>query len=394
MPRSQQKLTFAELRVGVFMLVALVVTAFVILNSSGSFNFFEKKMHLKARFVAADGLHPGGEVQLAGVSIGKVDDVIFLPPDMPNGDRIEATLTIVKTLDKKPISELIRTDSVAQLVATSVLGNDKMINITPGSSKGEPITENAVLQSSAAISMNQLTETGNELLAQINKMAVPATEILDKANNGRGTMGRLLNDESLYNNLDATVRELKRSVDLINSGKGSAGKLLNDPTVYNNLNKTVSQLQAISNDLRAGRGSAGKFLNDEALYSETRSAVAELRVSAQKISQIADDVKAITADLNAGRGSAGRLLKDDKLYNDTQEAVTRFNSTAAKLDAILADARAGRGSLGKILTDETLYNNVSVASNNIATFTGNANVLIDDFRKNPKKYLTIQLKIF
>src|SRR6478672_11830350 len=196
MPRSQQKLTFAELRVGVFMLVALVVTAFVILNSSGNFNFFEKKMHLKARFVAADGLHPGGEVQLAGVSIGKVDDVVFLPPDMPNGERIEATMSVVKTLDKKPISDLIRGDSVAQLVTTSVLGNDKMINITPGLSKGEPITENAVLPSNAAISMNQLTETGNELLAQINKMAVPATEILDKANSGQGTIGRLVNDET------------------------------------------------------------------------------------------------------------------------------------------------------------------------------------------------------
>lgn len=394
MPRSQQKLTFAELRVGIFMLVGLVVTAFVILNSSGNFNFFEKKMHLRARFVAADGLHSGGEVQLAGVSIGKVDDVIFLPPDMPNGERIEATLTVVRTLDKKPISELIRTDSVAQLVATSVLGNDKMINITPGTGKGDPIQENAVLQSSAAISMNQLTETGNELLAQINKMAVPATEILGKANSGQGTIGRLVNDESLYTNLDATVRDLKATVDRINTAKGSAGKLINDPTLYNNLNKTVEQLQAISTDIRAGRGSAGKFINDEQLYNETRAAVAELRTSAQKISQIADDVKAITADLNAGRGSAGKLLKDDKLYNDTQDAVNHINSTAAKLDAILADARAGRGSLGKILNDETLYNNVSVASANIANFTGNANVLIDDFRKNPKKYLTIQLKIF
>jgi phospholipid/cholesterol/gamma-HCH transport system substrate-binding protein len=394
MPRSQQKLTFAELRVGVFMLVALVVTAFVILNSSGNFNFFEKKMHLKARFIAADGLHSGAEVQLAGVSIGKVDDVVFLPPDMPNGERIEATMSVVKTLDKKPISDLIRSDSVAQLVTTSVLGNDKMINITPGTSKGEPITENAVLQSNAAISMNQLTETGNELLAQINKMAVPATEILDKANGGQGTIGRLVNDESLYTNLDTTVRELKATVDRINTGKGSAGKLLNDPTLYNNLNKTVEQLQAISTDIRAGRGSAGKFLNDEQLYNETRAAVAELRVSAEKISQIADDVKVITGDLNAGRGSAGKLLKDEKLYNDSQEAVARFNSMAAKFDAILGDARAGRGSLGKILTDETLYNNVSVASGNIANFTGNANVLIDDFRKNPKKYLTIQLKIF
>ncbi|MFL6373335.1 MAG: MlaD family protein, partial [Pyrinomonadaceae bacterium] len=352
------------------------------------------KMHVKARFIAADGLHPGGDVQLAGVSIGKVDDVVFLPPDMPNGDRIEATLSVVKTLDKKPISELIRSDSVAQLVATSVLGNDKMINITPGTGKGAPIEENAVLQSSAAISMNQLTETGNELLAQINKMAVPATEILDKANRGEGTIGRMVNDESLYTNLDATVRDLKATVNRINSGQGSAGKFLNDPSVYNNLNKTVEQLQAISNDLRAGRGSAGKFLKDEAVYAETRSAVAELRVSAEKISQIADDVKAITSDLNAGRGSAGKLLKDEKLYNDTSDAVARFNSTAAKLDAILGDARSGRGSLGKILNDEALYNNVTIASGNIANFTGNANVLIDDFRKNPKKYLTIQLKIF
>ena len=394
MPRSQQKLTFAELRVGIFMLVALVVTAFVILNSSGNFNFFEKKIHLKARFISADGLHSGAEVQLAGVSIGKVDDVVFLPPDMPNGERIEATMSVVRVLDKKPISDLIRSDSVAQLVTTSVLGNDKMINITPGTGKGSPIEEGAVLQSNAAISMNQLTETGNELLAQINKMSVPATEILDKANKGEGTIGRLVNDESLYNNLDATVRELKTTVDHINSGQGSAGKLLNDPTLYNNLNKTVDQLQAITTDLRNGHGSAGKLLNDEALYTETRAAVAELRVSAQKISQIADDVKGITADLNAGRGSAGKLLKDEKLYNDTAEAVTRFNSTAAKLDAILGDARAGRGSLGKILNDETLYNNVSIASGNIANFTGQGTLLLDDFRKNPKKYLTIQLKIF
>ena len=79
MPRRNQKLTFSELRVGIFMLSALVITGFLILNSSGNFNPFEKKMRLKARFVSADGLHSGADVQLAGVSIGKVEDVKFLP---------------------------------------------------------------------------------------------------------------------------------------------------------------------------------------------------------------------------------------------------------------------------------------------------------------------------
>src|SRR5436190_13261630 len=142
MPRRQQKLTLSELRVGIFILAALLVTGFLILNSSGNFNPFEKKMHLKTRFESADGLHSGADVQLAGVSIGKVDQVKFLPPDAPEGERIETTLLVSQTFDGRPITEMIRSDSTAQLVATSVLGNDKMINITPGTSKGTPFDTN------------------------------------------------------------------------------------------------------------------------------------------------------------------------------------------------------------------------------------------------------------
>src|SRR5688572_9852073 len=127
MPRRNQKLTLSELRVGIFMLAALLITGFLILNSSGSFNPFESRMNLKARFKSADGLHKGADVQLAGVSIGKVEDVKFLPPDSPEGERIEATLSVVDEFEDKPISELIRNDSTAQLVGTSVLGNDKLI---------------------------------------------------------------------------------------------------------------------------------------------------------------------------------------------------------------------------------------------------------------------------
>lgn len=401
MPRSNQKLTFSELRVGIFMLSALLITGFLILNSSGNFNPFEKKTRLKARFISADGLHTGADVQLAGVSIGKVEDVKFLPPDAPGGERIEATLAVVQVLDKKPITELIRSDSAAQLVATSVLGNDKMINITPGTSKGSPVDENAVLASSAAIGLNQLTATGNDLLTQINKLAVPANEILTKANQGEGTLGRVINDESLYHSLDgavsetrATMTRLQTTIDRLNRGDGSAGKLLNDPTLYDNLNKTVSRLEAISSDIKAGRGSAGKFVNDDALYNETRNAVAELRISAEKISAIADDVKSITTDIKEGKGTAGKIFRDEKLYDETKEALTRFRATTARIESLIADAQAGKGTIGRLITDETLYNSINQTAANVATFTGEGTKLLDDFRKNPKKYLRIKLAIF
>ncbi|MBX3292649.1 MAG: MCE family protein [Acidobacteria bacterium] len=401
MPRRNQKITVSDLRVGIFVLAALLLTAFLILNSTGSFNPFEKKMRLKARFVSADGLHPGADVQLAGVSIGKVESVRFLEPDSEEPERIEATLTVAQELDRKPISELIRTDSAAQLVATSVLGNDKMINISPGTSNGTPITENALLKSSASISLNQLTSTGNDLLTQMKKLAAPANEIMQKANRGDGTLGRIINDEQLYESLEASIDEirgtmqrLQTTVDKVNRGEGTAGRLFNDPSLYEGLNNTVKQLEAISGDIKAGRGTAGRIVNDDALYNETKAAVTELRTAATKMSEIADDVRLITADLRDGKGTVGRLLKDEKLQNDVESTVEKLSSTVSRLDIMLRDAQLGKGTIGRLVTDETLYNSINQTANNVATFTGEGTKLLDDFRRNPKKYLSIKLSLF
>ena len=396
-----QSIKMSQLRVGIFVLIGLLILGFLILNSSGDFNPFEKKFRLKARFAQADGLRDGSEVQLAGVHIGKVESVSLLPPDSPEEAKIEATLIVDRELNKRPITERIRSDSTAQLVATSILANDKMINITPGTSKGSAVEENHILDSTQAISINQLTETGNELLQQINKIATPANEILNKANQGEGTLGQIVNNDQLYRTLDSTVGEtkltmlkLQNTLDRVNKGNGSAGKLINDPELYNNLNQTVAQLEAISTDIRRGRGTVGKFVNDEALYNETRQAIADLRVTASKLNGIADDFKIITTDLNEGKGTAGKFLKDEKLYEDARNTLARFNSTAEKVDTLLGDAQNGKGTIGKLLVDETLYNNLNQTSSNINQLSSEGTKLIYDFRQNPKKFLSIKFKLF
>lgn len=401
MVETKKTLTFSKLRVGIFVLIGLAVLGFLILNSSGDFNPFEKKIRLKARFAAADGLREGSEVQLAGVRIGKVETVRLLPPDSPEDFKIEAVMIVGSELNGQPINERIRTDSNAQLIATSLLANDKVINISPGTAKGTPVSENDILESRVAISINQLTQTGNDLLEQINKIAIPANEILNKANQGEGTLGRIVNDESLYRSLDATIGEtrltvtkLQTTLDKVNSGQGSAGKILNDPALYNSLNNTLAQLESISTDIKSGRGSAGKFVTDDALYNETRAAIIDLRTSAAKINSIADDFKLISADLTAGRGTFGKFLKDEQLYNDAKETLARFNSTATKIDSILGDAQAGKGTLGKFVTDETLFNNINQTASNFNQLSSEGTKLIYDFRQNPKKYLRIKLSIF
>ena len=398
---SNKNIGFSQLRVGIFVLFGLAVLAFLILNSTGDFNPFEEKLRLKARFAAADGLREGSEVQLAGVRIGEVESVNLLPPDSPEEAKVEAVLNVDQELSGRPITERIRTDSTAQLIATSILANDKMINITPGTQKGTAVSENHILESREAISINQLTRTGNELLEQINKLSVPANEILNKANQGEGTLGRIINDESLYRNLDTAVAEtrltvvkLQTTLDKVNSGEGSAGKLLNDPELYNSLNRTIGQLEGISQDLRAGRGTAGKFLTDDAVYNETRAAISDLRVTSSKLNAVADDFRLITQDLQAGRGTAGKFLKDEQLYEDAKNTLARFNSTAERIETLLADAQSGKGTIGKLLNDETLYNNINQTTANINQITTEGTKLIYDFRQNPKKYLTVRFSIF
>ncbi|HMQ04577.1 MAG TPA: MlaD family protein [Pyrinomonadaceae bacterium] len=394
MVETKRSLTFSKVRVGIFVLFGLAVLAFLIMNSTGDFNPFEKKLRLKARFAAADGLRDGSEVQLAGVRIGKVERVELLPPDNEEDFKVEAVMAIDQTLNGRPITETIRSDSTAQLIATSLLANDKTINITPGTSKGSPVQENSVLESRVAISINQLTRTGNDLLEQINRISIPANEILQKANQGEGTLGRIINDESLYRNLDATIREMQATMDKVNRGDGTAGKLINDPELYNSLNRTVKELEVIAADIRAGRGSAGKFITDEALYNEARAAIADLRTSASKINDIADDFKMISADLSAGRGSAGKFLKDEQLYNEAKDTLARFNSTATRIEQLVADAQDGKGTIGKLITDDTLYNSINQTAANVNQFSSETTKLIYDFRQNPRKYLRIRLSIF
>lgn len=408
MPQTKKSISYSQLRVGLFVLFGIVILAFLILNATGDFNPFVDKLRLRARFVSADGLREGSEVQLAGVHIGSVTEVRLLPPDNPDDAKIEAILSVDQVLDGQPISERIRTDSTAKLVATSVLANDKMIDITPGTAEGSAVETNHVLDSTAAISINQLTQTGDDLLQQINKLAIPTNEILNKANQGEGTLGNLINNDSLYRNLDSTLAETKMSmlkvqtvVDRLKAGDGTAGKLLTDPELYNNLNKSVAQLEQISTDLKNGKGTAGKFLSDEALYEETKSTIVDVRKALKEVEpaikrldSISADFAAIARELNEGKGTAGKFLKDEKLYEDARAALTRLNNVSRRVDLLLGDAQNGKGTFGRLLTDETLYNNLNQTMSNVNQLSNESTKLLYDFRQDPKKYLTIKFKLF
>ncbi len=383
MPPARKTIGLSELRVGILVLASVAILIFLILNATGDINPFARKLHLKAQFSNADGLRPGAEVRLAGVRVGKVEEVLLLPPpptDDPKAPRIEARLSVNGTIDGKSANERIRQDSVAQLTSPGLLGNDKIINITPGTAASSPVPEGYTLSTTSANTFTDLASSGNDLVQRLSKVSDQVNEITKKINEGRGTLGRIVNDEALYNNLNAAIRDAQEVIRQIRAGEGSAGKFVNDPALYNNLNDAVVQMQAIAKDIRAGRGTAGKLFTDDALYNEARSTFARLN-------ETADKINLIVADVRSGKGTAGKLITDEAIYNDARTAIARFNTAAERIDNVVASAQRGEGTVGKLLTDDSLYNNVN-------QFSSEGVKLLYDFRQNPKKYLTVKFELF
>jgi phospholipid/cholesterol/gamma-HCH transport system substrate-binding protein len=381
MPRSKKTVSLRELRVGILILGSIAILIFLILNASGDINPFSKKLHLKARFLDANGLREGSEVRLAGVRVGKIDKITLLPPsDVPNAQRVEALMVIDSTIDGRPANERIRTDSTAQQGSPSLLGNEMLINITPGTAVGQPVKDYTVLPSSSSNTVNDFATSGTDLAQRLSKLSDEISGLVRDVKEGKGTVGRLFSDEALYNNLNATIREAEDVMLQIRSGKGSAGRFLNDPALYNNANDITLQLRKIAEDLRAGRGTAGKLLTEDELY-------VRINRTADRLDRSVDQINSMIAEINSGRGTLGKLIKDEQIYNDARSAIARFNTTAERIDNMVSAAQRGEGTVGKLLTDESLYSNVNQLSSEGVK-------MIYDFRQNPKKYLTIKFELF
>ncbi|MDX6288264.1 MAG: phospholipid/cholesterol/gamma-HCH transport system substrate-binding protein, partial [Blastocatellia bacterium] len=227
MPKSTRNIGLSELRVGLLVLIAIAVLILLILNASGTLNPFASHIHLRARFSDANGLREGSEVRLAGVRIGKVDRIRLLNPSEvgsgPNPQKVEAFMTIDSKIDGVPAQDRIRSDSTAQQMAPSILGSEMIVNITPGTSLGQQIKENDLLTSTSGSTISDLATNGTELAQKLSKLSDQLNEVVKNVREGKGTVGRLFNDEALYNNLNATIRDAEELANQIKSGKGSAG---------------------------------------------------------------------------------------------------------------------------------------------------------------------------
>jgi len=356
---GQQEVRWSQLKVGVLVTVAvcaLVALIFLMSNSSGG--FLTGQITLRSYFEDSAGLKVGAPVNLDGVTVGNVKAIHITP------DRRLTPVEVIMKVNKDRARE-IRTDSKSSLTTVGVLG-DTVVDIDSRFANGPPAQNGAELPTNETPNLQDVIQASQGTIEQLDTILAKVNQIADSLNSDKGSVGMLINDPVLYKKAVSTLNQLSSIVDDINNGKGSVGKLLKDDTMYNRLNDMITKADNITTALDEGKGTAGKLLKDDTLYNEFR--------------QTTHNLNEITAGLNAGKGSLGILLKDPKFADKLNDTVTKLNSLLTQIDS-------GQGTMGALVKSRTLYDHLDQV-------TENTNQLLLAIRKDPKKYLTIHLKVF
>ena len=112
--------------------------------------------------------------------------------------------------------------------------------------------------------------TNPELYNKFTAAADEVHKLSVKMNSNDNTVGKFFNDNAeMYNRMNDAIGRVDDITNL-QSGKGSAGKMLTDETMYNNLNQSLASLNAILADAEAGKGSAGMLLGPDVCQDAER----------------------------------------------------------------------------------------------------------------------------
>jgi phospholipid/cholesterol/gamma-HCH transport system substrate-binding protein len=362
MPVSS-KAKWSQLRVGLMAAAALAILGVVVFLLAGTNTLFKSTVDVYTYFDDSAAIAVAAPVTLNGITIGKVTKVGLSGMNQP-GKIIKVTMQVEeKYLPSIPV------DSQAVITAGNLLGA-KYINIKKGHSQ-QAILKGGDVQSKDLTTIDDFVQQGNTALTALQGIVTKADAIVSQVEAGKGTIGMLLVDDTIARKMTSIVVEAEKLVVTLRtaaeSDKNSVGKLLHDNgAMYDDVRSSIAKVNGLIDGLERGEGAAGKLLKDPALYNDAIKTIADFRK--------------ILADIDSGKGDVGKLLKSDELHEE-------IKGTIARVDNMLDKINKGEGTLGQLLNNPALYESLDGTTREVRG-------LLKDFRANPKKFLTIYLKLF
>ncbi len=189
-----------KIRLGLFVAGGLALFVLAIFIIGKQKNLFNPVFKLTTSFSNVSGLQVGNNIRFSGVNVGTVDNISI----------INDSTVMIDMLIKKEVQQFIKTDCEVAIGSEGLIG-DRLLIITQGTATapivrgGDKLTSTEPIETNAIMANLQVTSENAAIISE------QLAEILFKVNNGKGTLGRLIQDSTIAENINQTIINLKSS---------------------------------------------------------------------------------------------------------------------------------------------------------------------------------------
>lgn len=293
--------TQQTLRVGLFFLLGIALIYVTYETLSGSKTFNKGGYTLVAGFHDLQDLKVTDDVRMAGVRIGSVSQTRL------GKHRAEAVLQIDPQYK-------VPSDASATIVMAGIIGTD-YISIDLGSSQAPALADGAEINTKVtpdiASIMTQMGELGHKLDSALSSIS--------NAVNGDGPDGGVFQklNKILSQNqskIDASMTNLQEITGKINRGEGTLGKLVNDSQLHDNLLAAVNDFKATASEAKQAMANANSVLDQIKSGQGPLGVLVYDKQAAEDLKFTLHDIRDVSGKMSKGQGTLGRLINDDSLY--------------------------------------------------------------------------------
>jgi phospholipid/cholesterol/gamma-HCH transport system substrate-binding protein len=330
-----------EVQVGVLVVAALAVLASAVFMIGQQDLLFSRKARYSIRFASVSGLVEGSMVQLNGVTVGSVQEVV-LPQDMGQNE-----ITVRIAIDKRH-AQRIREDSAARIKTMGLIG-DKYVALTSGSPEFPQIPPGGEIPTAEQTSVDQLIASGEDVMHNVVSISHSLAAVLERMERGEGLLGELTvrsaEGDELRRSLVASLDSVEKLARDVERGRGPLGRLIHDEALAERLASAVTRLDATLAQAQDGEGLLPHLLADAETRQRFDRALTDLGTASR-------DLAALAGDLRRGEGLLPRLLNDAdygrQVSAELEQLVARLNRVASALED-------GEGTAARLIHDPEIY---------------------------------------
>ncbi len=287
--------------VGIFILLGIVMIFLGVFSVGSRQNLFDKKIMVKAIFDDVGGLQLGNNIWLSGVKVGTIKKMTF------SGEtKVEVSMQIEHTAQ----SHLYKNAKV-KLSTDGFIGN-KIVVIHGGNSSAGYIKDGDYLETESSISTDEMLATLQQSNENIRKITDNLRDITVMIIEGQGSIGALVKDKKIYNELLAAVHNFK--------------------TTSSKTITAMNDIQAFSSKLASEQGLLHSLITDTSTFENFAQTIDQLKQSSHAITNVVDNLQFTTGKLKDKDNAVGVLLQDPQVANDLKEAMINIRNSSKKLD--------------------------------------------------------------